>query len=200
MAKQLVVTHESADLAFGLTKIERAKLYGTRRRIAIDSQDRPCVRAALSADGATLIASGMTGQGYFAPDGRWITRGEMVGLDATGTIVESKPSTLGVAQPLDGPIDSREILHLDLDSVYLLNPEVPEATLLAKLKAGEIYRTSFNYTAGLEVETGYLLANDEGVFLLVGRPVEVPWAEHAAVFVPEATESDDADDLDFDQL
>jgi len=39
MAKQLVVTHAGIDIAFGLTKIERHKLYGARRRIAIDAQD-----------------------------------------------------------------------------------------------------------------------------------------------------------------
>ena len=200
MAKPLVVTHDGTDLAFGLTKIERGKLYGTRRRIAIDAQDRPCTRAALSADGTTLIASGMTGQGHFTPDGRWVARGEMVGIGAAGTIVESKPSTLGIAQPLEGPIDPREILRLDLESVYLLAPDVAEAPLLASLKTGAVYRVPFNYTASLEVESAYLIANDEGVFLLVGRSVEVPWAEHAAVFVPEAADEDDTDDQDFDQL
>ena len=200
MAKQLVLSHGGTDLAFGLTKLERSKLYGARRRIAIDTQDRPCVRAALTPDGATLIVSGMTGQGYFAPDGRWIARGEMVGLDASGAVVESKPSTLGVAQPLEGPVDPRDVLRLDLASVYLLAPENHEAPLLAALKAGEVYRAPFNYTAGLEVESAYVVANDEGIFLLVGRPAEVAWAEHAVVFVPEATDSDDADDLDFDQL
>jgi hypothetical protein len=76
MAKQLVVTHAGTELAFGLTRIERSKIYGTRRRVVIDAQERPCVRAALSADGRTLIASGMTGQGHFTPDGRWVARGE----------------------------------------------------------------------------------------------------------------------------
>jgi len=200
MAKQFVVAHGGTDLAFGLAKLERGKLYGTRRRIAIDAQERPCTRAALSADGTTLIASGMTGQGYFAPDGRWVARNEMVGLDASGAVVETKPSTLGVAQPLKGPVDPREVLHLELASVYLLTPEADDAPLLTALKAGEVYRTTFNYTAGLEVETAYVIANGEGVFLLGGRPADIPWAEHAVVFVPEAGDSDDSDDLDFDQL
>jgi hypothetical protein len=67
MAKQYVVSHSGTNLAFGLTKLERSKLYGARRRIAIDTQDRPCVRAALTPDGATLIVSGMTGDPEFRP-------------------------------------------------------------------------------------------------------------------------------------
>lgn len=200
MAKPLVVQYEGVEVSFGLSRIERSKLYGTRRRVALDAQQRPCARAALTADGSTLILPGMTAQGHFAPDGRWVQRAEMVGLDASGAVVESKPSTLGVPQAMEGPVDPREVLRLDLLGVYLLEPEVAEASLVAALKGGAVYRVPFNYSAGLTLESAYLMANDEGVFLLVGQPVDIPWAEHAAVFVPDATEDEDVDDLDFDQL
>jgi hypothetical protein len=40
--------------------------------------------------------------------------------------------------------------------------QADDAPLLAALKADEVYRTSFNYTAGLDVETDYVIANGEG--------------------------------------
>jgi len=200
VAKALIIQHDGGELSFALARLERSKLYGTRRRVALDARERPCTRAALTADGATLLVSGMTGQGHFTPDGRWVARGEMVPLNAEGIVVETSPSTLGVPQPLEGPVDPREILSLEFLSVYMLAPEQTDAPLLQALKAGTVYRLPFNFTAGLSRETGYLTANDDGVFLIVGRPVEIPWAEHSAVFVPDVAEDDDVDDLDFDQL
>jgi hypothetical protein len=200
MARALVVQHEGSELAFGLSRVERSKLYGTRRRVALDAQERPCSRAALTADGGTLLVSGMSAQGHFAPDGRWVARSEMVGLDAAGNVVDPTPSTLGEPQPLEGPVDPREILQLDLLSVYLLEPEASDSTLVTALKGGKVFRVPFNYATGLTRDTAFLTANDEGLFLLVGRPVEVPWAELTTVFVPDATDDEETDDLDFDQL
>lgn len=200
MAKPLIVQHDGMEMAFSLSRIERSKLYGTRRRVALDAQERPCSRAALTADGATLILPGMSAQGHFAPDGRWVARSEMMGIDSSGAIVEPQPSTLGVPQSLEGPVDPREVLRSELLSVYLLEPETAESGLVAELKGGAVYRVPFNYTSGLTVESAFLTANDDGLFLLVVRPVDIPWAEHATVFVAEAADEEDVDDLDFDQL
>lgn len=199
MAKNVLLTYEGAEHAFAPTRVDRAKLYGARKRIPVDADGLPCIKAALSADGSTLISAGMTGQGYFAPDGRWVSRQEMVGLDADENPVEIKPSTLGVAQSVTGPVNAVEVLELDTESVFHLEPEDPNSKLIAAMKSGEIYRCDFNYAAGLEVEVAYLVANDEGVFAIVGKPAEVSWAEQGEVFVAESV-NDDADDLDFDQL
>lgn len=199
MAKNVVLRFNGSDLNFTPVRVDRAKLYGVRKRIAVDSSGSTCTKAALTADGSTLITSGMTSQGYFAPDGRWIGRNEMVGLDSDGNLVETKPSTLGVAQTVEGPVDPADVLHLAVESVFALVPEDSSSTLVTSMKSGEIYRCAFNYAAGLEVEVAYLIANDEGVFALVGKPVDIAWSEQGAVFVAESTE-DDADDLDFDQL
>lgn len=199
MAKPVILSFHGTDHSFVPTRVDRAKLYGVRRRIAVDSSGYTCTKAALTADGSTLITSGMTSQGYFAPDGRWVARNEMVGLDIDEQVVEIKPSTLGVAQSVEGPVDPVAVLRLDVESVFALEPEDIASTLVTSMKSGEIYRCAFNYAAGLEVEVAYLVANDEGVFALVGKPVDIAWSEQGAVFVAESTD-DDADDLDFDQL
>lgn len=200
MAKPVTLLFHGSEAAFAPARIERSRIYGSRKRVAVDAEGRVCTRAALTQDGTTLLASGMTAQGHFTPDGRWVSRAEMVGLDTTGQIVELQPSTLGVPQPVEGPVDPAEVLNLSLQSVYALTPSDSAHPLVVALGKGEVFRCPFNYSAGLEVETAYLVGNDEGCFALVGRMAPAPWMAEGAAFVAETPVDEDAADLDFDQL
>jgi hypothetical protein len=199
MAKPLIVSFGGVTASFPVTLVDRSKIYGSRKRVAIDAQGRDCMRAALSSDGATLIVSGMTAQGYFTKDGRAVPRSEMVGLDAEGKIVEVKPSTLGIEQTADGPVDSSELLNLSVQSVYFLETQEDKTGLADRLKRGEVLKVAFNYVAGLGVETAYLVGNDAGCFAIVGTPVADQWVGEAQQFV-QPEESSDSDDLDFEAL
>ena len=199
MAKPLIVSFGGVTASFPVTLVDRSKIYGSKKRVAIDAQGRDCTRAALSSDGATLIVSGMTAQGYFTRAGRAVSRSEMVGLNAKGEIVEVKPSTLGVEQRAEGPVDPSELLNLSVQSVYFLETHEDKTGLADRLKRGEVLKVDFNYGAGLGVETAYLLGNDAGCFAIVGTPVADQWVEEGQQFVhPE--ESVDSDDLDFDAM
>ena len=116
-------------------------------------------------------------------------------------MVETKPSTLGVPQELTGPVEPSEVLDLQIQSVYFLSPDVVPATLSEELKAGKIYSFPFNYSAGLETETAYLISNDEGTFALTGKPLNAVWVDESTSFVPEQADAEEeSDDLDFDSL
>ena len=160
MAKPVILNFNGESASFTPTKVDRTKIYGARKRIAIDAEEATCTKAALTIDGALTIRSGMLSQGYFTPEGRMVQRSEMTGLDAAGNMVETKPSTLGVPQELTGPVEPSEVLDLQIQSVYFLSPDVVPATLSEELKAGKIYSFPFNYSAGLETETAYLISND----------------------------------------
>ncbi len=200
MAKPLMVTLGTETFSFSLSEVERADLYGSRKRVPTDAGGRTCTRAGLTQDGSLLIASGMSGQGYFNAAGRYVARGQLVGVNAQGAVVQSQPSTLGLPQALQGPVDPSQVLDLELLSVYLLAPEQAGGALLDRLQAGEIYACDFNYAASLEVERAYLLANDQGVFALVGKPVTVGWVEEGARFAPPVEAAEASDDLDFEML
>jgi len=200
MAKPLIVVLGSETFSFGLSEVERADLYGTRQRLPTDDKGRTCTRATLTADGSLLVASGMSGQGYFNAKGHYVPRARLVGIDAQGLVVENKPSTLGLPQALTGPVEPSTLLDLELLSVYLLAPEQTEGSLLERLKAGDIYSCDFNYAASLEVEQAYLVANDQGIFALVGKPLAVGWVEEGASFAPPLEEAEASDDLDFEML
>ena len=72
-ARQIVLSFKGAESAFGFSKLDRSKLYGRRMRQLLDSDGHACSRAALTADGSTLITAGMTAQGYFDDEGRMIS-------------------------------------------------------------------------------------------------------------------------------
>lgn len=199
MAKPVIIKHNEETAFFSPTRVDRAKIYGVRKRIAVDTLNRSCTRAALTADGSQLLFSGMTAQAYFNSGGIWVTRNEMVGIDPEGNVVDTKPSTLGLEQVLKGPIDPAEILNLELQSVFFLDSEETPPMLLEHLKAGNVFKFPFNYAAGLEVETAYLVSNDEGIFALVGKPIDDHWVDEGETFVAPEDE-EETDDFDFEDL
>jgi hypothetical protein len=200
MAKPVVLSIAGKEYSFDSARVDRAKLYGIRKRLPIDSKGNPCLRASLTLDGSNLLLSGMTAQGYFNAKGVPVNRSEMVGLDAYGNKVEQIPSTLGSPQIIQGPVSPSEVLDLQVESIFCLEPLGTNDELLSQLKTGLVFKFPFNYSAGLEMETAYLLANDEAVFAIVGKTVIEEWIEEAAVYVPLESDDMETDDLDFEAL
>ena len=199
MAKPVVVTHLGATSSFQLSKLERRKLYGARRRIPVDTAGEPCTRAALTDDGAVLITAGMTAQGWFDPDGRQVETKEIGAQDSDGVPLAPVPSTLGEPVDLQGPLPATDLLDLAITSVYCLEPESIDEGLAASLQAGQLWRFPFNYRADFRSETGFLVANEHGIFLMVGVPIELRFLEPNAPPPPDDEEAAD-DDLDFEML
>ncbi len=201
MAKAIVVDRGGAVSSFDFSKVTRSKLYGRRRRMPLDPSGRACTRAALTADGSLLLRAGMTAQGYFDGDGTWVPNKELVGLDADGKVLDKLPSTLGVAQELVGPVPPQELLDLRVAAVYALEPTDVEAGLQADLDAGKIFRFPFVYRGGHTTQTGFLAANPEGTFAIVGATTTPEWCTLDAVLPPDFEDDDAfADDLDFEMF
>ena len=201
MASNIVVQLGSDKSVFTLRKLERAKLYGKRRRLNLDLDGEPCTRAELTHDGSLLIRSGMTGQGYFDNERNSIPRSEMVGIDADGKPVEKVPSTLGVLQDLEGPVPAEEILDLFVTSVYMLDAVEVAPALTEALDDGNSFRFQFNYRADYHGECAYLVKNSTGLFVLVGSPTTHEWCELERVAVDTGEdESILDDDLDFEMF
>jgi hypothetical protein len=200
MAKGLVVTFQGEASAFGLEKLERAKLYGTRKRLAVDADGRSCTKASLTDDGVALLRPGMTAQGYFDPHGQQLELAVLGAIDAAGQALEPVPSTLGVEQQLEGPVVPRDLLDLALTSVYRLRPEEVSPALLARLEAGDVFRAPFNYRPDFRSETAYLVQNDEGIFALVGQSAPAAWLAPDAPPPVEPDDAADGDELDFEMF
>ena len=200
MARVISVSLDGVESSFGFKAVDRSALYGKRRRVALDRSGEPCSRASLLQDGSMLLRSGMTGQGYFLSDGTFLKQSDLEGFDAEGSPLEKVASTLGVPQPLEGPLDPSAVLDLRVETVYALDADTVSDDLLARLDAGGVYRFSFNFRDDYRAETAILLANDSGVFALIGIPVAYEWSELRAVAELPAVDDDSDDDLDFEMF
>ena len=200
MAKPLIIEKDGQSTSFDVSLLERRKLYGSRKRVALDSQGRVCSRASLTGDGALVLVSGSTGQGYFTETGAWVERRQMVPINDQGQVTELHPSTLGVPQKVEGPVEALDILKLDVQSIYSLTMLDDELGLKSRLDGGEIFRCPFNYSSGVEVETAFLVANPSGYFAIVGHPVEADWCAQDQALMPPADAAFQEDDLDFDMF
>lgn len=201
MPRSIIVSYHGHDSEFGFKKLNRGKLYGRRLRIVLDPAGEPCERAELTDDGSTLLRVGMTAQGYFDPDQRWIPSRDLVGLDEDGNPVEAIPSTLGRSQTLEGPIAPEEVLDVQVKSVYLLDPVELTDDLREALDSGQLFRFPFNYRTDYHADVGILLANEDGAFALVGNPVESEWCQLAQAGPQDFSDEDDIDaDLDFEMF
>ena len=199
MAKLILINYLGEEAKFSHKKVDRSKLYGSRKRIPLDPLGENCLRCELSDDGSTLIMSGMTSQGYFDSDINWIPNKELIGMDLSGKVLNKIPATLGVAQ--DVVISELEpLLDLAVDSIYQLDPEEVPQSIQTVLESGKVFNFPFNYREDYHAESAYLVLNDEGYFALIGNPVKPEWMELDQI-VEESFESEvEDDDLDFEMF
>ena len=200
MAKLILINYQGEEAQFSHKKVDRSKLYGSRKRIPLDPAGENCQRCELSDDGSTLIMSGMTSQGYFDSDINWIPNKELIGMDSSGKALDKIPATLGVSK--DGVLSELEpLLDLAVDSIYQLDPEEVPQSIQTVLESGKAISFPFNYREDYHAESAYLVLNDEGYFALIGNPIKPEWMELDQI-VEETfeSESEEGDDLDFEMF
>ncbi|MCA9648612.1 MAG: hypothetical protein H6712_27015 [Myxococcales bacterium] len=199
MAREIIVSYQGKPSTFGFARVSRKQLYASRKRIPLDPTGEPCRRAELSDDGSMLIVSGMTAQGYFAEDGRWVGTDELVGLDPAGKPLPEQPSTLGAPQDLQ-EVEPEALLDLTADSVYALDPGEVDGALTKALQAGKLFRFPFNLRADYNMETAILVGNEQGIFAVIGDTMQVPWCELEKPAMELDDEESDDDELDFEMF
>jgi hypothetical protein len=188
VAKTINVTLKGEQAVFSFKPIDRTALYGRRRRVAFDTEGNECSRASLLSDGSLLLQSGMTAQGYFLGDGTWIPQSELT------------------AQTKDGKVELKEIsateaLSISFSNTYSLEAEEISSKIKEALDLGKIFSFDFNVKDDYNLETGVLVANDAGIFALIGDKVAHQFSklENIATVIDESTDNS-SDDLDFEMF
>ena len=54
MAKAILISYQGEEAQFSNKKVDRSKLYGSRKRIPLDPTGENCQRCELSDDGSTM--------------------------------------------------------------------------------------------------------------------------------------------------
>jgi len=199
MAKGIVVDYGGEVSSFDLTRVDREKLYGKRKKVVVDENGQDCSQATLTRDGTALLPSGCTASLYLNDGFEVCERGDLRAVGPDGEPLPEVDSTLGVTMPLDGPISALRILDHVAKAVYELDPEELGETLRMHLEKGDIFETRFNYRKGYDDAPAFLLKNEEGFFAIVGDPVEFEYLRNENIAVEEDDSDSDPfdDDLDF---
>jgi len=197
MAREIVVGFDGATSRFGITRVSRDKLYGKRRRIVVDDEGNECQPGTLLRDGSALLLQGAVAQLYVDDAFDVVERDELQAVDADGQPVEKVPSTLGVEQPLVGPVPPERVLDTATTAVYALEPMEVGDDLADGLADGQIFETRFSYRGGYDDNPVFLLQNEDGLFALVAEEAPFGWLERELPAPDEEDDPFDDDELDF---
>lgn len=200
MAKTINLTYGADSAVFTYKPIDRSIIYGKRKRIALDAEGNECAKASLLADGSLLIRSGMTAQGYFTPDNKWVPQSDLEALNLDGTTPELHPSTIGENVSAE-KISASEALSMRFTTTYSLDVEQLPDGLKKELDSGAIFKFPFNPRADYRMETGILISNENGYFAVIGQLVQYELSSLTSVVsVSEEVADDSSDDLDFEMF
>lgn len=193
MPHALQVDFADGRSALLLTPIDRRH----RRRQVTDAQGRPCRTAWRTWDGLMLPPGAVT-DSYEGPDGATLARGEVVATDATGRPLRRVAATAGRVQRLEGPVAVDELLAHVVTRVYAVTVHHLDPPLRDSLAQGDIYRVPFRPRATTGEAPAFLLANAQGVFLLLAAPCGLEWLTRDQVALPDGDdEEEDGDTTDW---
>jgi len=161
MAKRdLEIRFQGRPSKFSMHQIDRKRLYGYRRRIALDSQSRECATAHLTRDGRFLLPAGSTAHVYVNEHGDAVERSGMA---------EARADDSSRGLEIQGPVPIEELLNHVAVKAYALSPKLVDPRLLEALRRGEIFRVP-SENGSTPSSISFLLANEHGVFLLRAAP------------------------------
>jgi len=189
MARTLTVKVGGTTSSFSLRKLDRASVYGSKRRVPVDAAGRACRVAALTRDGRYLLPPGSTATLYLDDDGDPVERAELRASDEHDAQEDG-------GQPR--PADAAQLLDCSIRNVYALTPVAICDPLEALLAASGICRLPAAPDSSVDLR--FLVKSNVGYFLLVGQPsgLEFVGPDQADLSVPATDET--WDDLDLAML
>lgn len=166
MAKQLDIRIDGRSFTVYPTKLERKKVYGWNELRVVTPDGTPCQQAGLNSDGVTIIPNGNIKNGMLSEDGLWVERSELIAFDAHGNMAQAVSSSFDTGIDLLEKTTAEDLLDHNLASVYQLLGE--ESQLLSSKIGDDIYKFSFSYRGGYELNTAFIITNGPNVFIIVG--------------------------------
>ena len=199
MARELILNLDKKKSSFKISKIDRKKLYGYKKRIYLDEKNKECSRANLEEETGIVFINSDISSCYLDPKGNFIEKKDLDAIDDKGKSVKKEESTLGKEVSLKS-ISIEDALNLKVNSVYRLEPTKFDSELKTKLNKGEIFSFPFNYYADFKLEDGLILESENSYFALIGRKHTCNWIAENSNEIPEEIEEFEDNDLDFEMM
>lgn len=192
----LEVTYQGQLARFSRIEIDRARLHGSRKLVALDGEGRECATAQLTRDGRHVLPAGTTADLYLGEDGDAVERRDLTAVGPDGTPLPVLEPTLGVPQEIEGPLPAHILLEYLATRVHALRAEAPAPGLMAALRGGAIFRVQFRPRRTVVETPAFLLGSEAGVFLVQAEPCRFDFVGPEQAMLPDDSADEDEDDLD----
>lgn len=204
MAKTLVFKQGEQTFAFEPVKLDRKKLYGWSEKVALDPEGRACVAASLYPEFSLIIPKGGTALGALDARGNWAERDAIRHVYEDGSDATLVPSSFDAPIALEGTVTPETFLEHNVTSIYVLQSEAVDPAFLDILKSEtDIYTFEFNYRTDYEGDPAFILHNDHGIFLIIGKKIEFEFVglDDEGTLESDEDENEEADDeFDFSMM
>ena len=191
MSRKIEIAFQGSISRFGIRRVDRAFLYGATRRIGLDAKGRECASALLTRDGRHVLGPGSTAGMYVNEKGDLIAREDLACVDEHGQPVTGNKVEPGGPHELAGPVPAEALSECVVAAVYEVDTSELDSTLAASLSRGDIYYAS---------NKGFLLSNENGVFLLAAKPARFDFIGRDRRIVFEEDGDNEYDDLGFETM
>jgi hypothetical protein len=199
MAREIFLNLDKKKSSFEISKIDRKKLYGFKKRLFIDEKGKECSKANLEEETGIVFVNSDISSCYLDYKGNYLEKKDLEAINENGKKVEKQESTIGKEVNLES-ISIEDALNLKVNSVYILEPKDFDKNLQSKLDKGEIFSFPFNYYADFKLEDAIILKSEKEYFALIGRKTSCHWIGENSDDLPEEVEEFEEDDLNFEMM
>jgi hypothetical protein len=189
----LDLSYQGQPVRFAKIEIDRARLHGLRRLVALDAQGRECESALLTRDGRYVLQHGSTADLYINECGDAVPRRELVAVDEAGALLSASAPPPNGPREIVGPLAAPELLDYVVVRVDALLPVTVPAKLAQALGAGALFRVPHQPRPTVAQTPAFLLGGEAGAFLIQVEP-------HGFDYVGPDQPALPADDPDEDDL
>jgi len=197
MGRKVSFKIEGSLLESEIVKVDRTKLYGTSEKIVYDTNKEECVISDLY-EGSIILPRGSVGQVLIDENGNSVSRSDLIGFNLKGEKVEKVPSIFSVENNCK-KVDIDEFISSSIKSIYQLVIDEDQIETWKKyFTNNEVYLFEFNYREDYEGDDAFLISNEDGFFISVGKSNEFEFLELSNISVEDTDEDIEIeDDLDF---
>lgn len=200
MAKEIQFVGRNISFRAGIEKVDRDKVYGFVKTVIYDDKERECHFETLLDDGHTLIPAGGFALKLLNSAQEEVARKELVAVDAEGKPMEIIPSVFDRTVDLRSDASIDDYLTMNVKAVYQLDVTDGREQLMDWLNGDSMLAFDFNYRAGVETDTAFIVPADSHVFAVIGTPAQFEFVTLDAPVVEESADEESEDDLDFGML
>ena len=149
MARKVKFNINDTLLESGIVKVDRAKLYGSTKKIVRDMKGNECVLSNLY-NGDRILPKGSISQVLLDNKGLFVSRSSLVGFNSSNKKVDKVNSIFSIDNNCE-KVDLDEFLSVNVKSIYQLTIEEGDQEKWNILFANdEIYHFVFNYREDYE--------------------------------------------------